>query len=226
LESLLGKRVALMSDVRIGGRADMQEIAEHILRISGEDAVSVARKHRLDYTVRLQTRFVMLTNEVPALFDQSGALAGRFILLQMTRSFFGQEDQGLTDRLLGELPGILLWALDGLARLRDRGHLLQPASGQPLVRQLDTLASPIKAFIADRCIVSPEADVECAELFNVWQAWTREQGREHAGSLQMFGRNLSTACPEIKVGQRRAPDGTRPRFYQGIRVREEWEVTD
>ena len=60
---------------------------------------------------KLETRFVILTNELPRLTDASGALASRFITLVLTESFYGREDLGLTDKLAGELPGILNWAL-------------------------------------------------------------------------------------------------------------------
>jgi hypothetical protein len=65
---------------------------------------------------------MMLTNELPRLLDNSGALANRFIVLVLERSFYGREDPALANRLLGELPGILNWAMEGYRRLRARGH--------------------------------------------------------------------------------------------------------
>ena len=49
------------------------------------------------------------------------AIAGRFVPLLLTRSWLGQEDHGLENALREELPGILNWALDGLARLARAG---------------------------------------------------------------------------------------------------------
>ncbi len=219
LESMIGKLVALVSDARIGGRADLAAIVENLLRISGEDTISVPRKFKPDWTGRLRARFVILSNELPALLDQSGALAGRFIVLRLVRSFYGSEDLGLTQRILGEMPSILLWALAGLDRLRDRGHFIQPASAVEMVKQLETLASPIKSFVAERCVVAPGASIECRQLFKAWTDWTRDQGRDHAGSLQVFGRNLAAAFPAITVTRPRI-GGSRERQYQGIRLRE------
>ena len=40
----------------------------------------------------------------------------------LTESFYGREDKALTTRLLAELPGILLWSIEGWRRLRrERG---------------------------------------------------------------------------------------------------------
>ena len=79
---------------------------ERLLSISGEDTLTVERKYIGAVTMKLATRFVFLTNELPKLSDASGALAGRFMVLRLTESFYGREDHGLTDRLLKEIPGI------------------------------------------------------------------------------------------------------------------------
>ncbi len=217
LESLISKTLAVISDARLGGRADLGAVVENLLRISGEDTISVPRKHRSDWTAKLRLLFLIISNELPNFLDQSGALASRFIVLRLTRSFFGNEDRGLTQRLLQELPGILLWSLQGLDRLRERGHFRQPVSALEMVKQLETLASPIKAFIADRCVIVPGASVPCSDLFAAWSFWSTEQGRDHVGTVQMLGRNLTAAFPEITVTQPRV-NGGRVRHYEGIKL--------
>jgi putative DNA primase/helicase len=221
LQGMIGKTLGLISDARLTSRSDVGAIVENLLRITGEDAVSIPRKYREDWTAPLQLRFVIVSNELPSLLDQSGALAGRFILLRFSHSFYGREDLALTPKLLAELPGILLWALDGLAALRERGHFRQPESAREMVEQLELLASPIKAFVADRCVVEPGAEVECGALFAVWCEWVAAQGRDHAGSVQHFGRNLSAAHPGVKRARRRHGGRSGPvdRVYEGIRLR-------
>jgi putative DNA primase/helicase len=103
LAPLIGKSLAIVSDARLSGRADQQVIVERLLSVSGEDGQTIDRKYATQpWTGRLPTRFAILTNELPKLGDASGALASRFILLMMTKSFYGHEDHGLTDRLLTE----------------------------------------------------------------------------------------------------------------------------
>src|SRR5690606_6286310 len=127
---LLNKRLAVISDARLSGRTDQAIVTERLLSITGEDAITVDRKHLAPVTAKLSVRFLILTNELPRLNDSSGALANRFLILPLRNSFLGREDTGLTSRLLEELPGILLWAIEGLRRLYERGHFLQPASGE------------------------------------------------------------------------------------------------
>jgi len=84
----------------------------------------VDRKHQEPVTGKLLTRLMILTNELPRLGDASGALSGRMIVLRMSESFYGREDIALTDKLLAERPGILLWAIEGWRRLRERGRFI------------------------------------------------------------------------------------------------------
>jgi putative DNA primase/helicase len=216
-EQLIGKTLAVISDARLGPRADVSAVAERLLSISGEDAQTVERKHRTAWTAKLRARFLMMTNELPALLDQSGALASRFIILRMTRSFLGREDQGLTPRLLAELPGILHWALAGLDRLRARGYFRQPKSALQLVEMLDTMGSPVKAFVKERCEVAPGKRVPASLLYQAWVTWASAQGRDHPGTLPIFGRNLFGAFPDLKVSHPRV-DGRQVKHYEGIRL--------
>ena len=108
LSALLGKSVAVVADARVGGRTDAGVVVERLLAITGEDALTVDRKYRERVAVRLPTRFVILSNELPRLADASAALTGRMLVLPFPRSWYGREDPGLFGRLRAELPGILL----------------------------------------------------------------------------------------------------------------------
>ena len=215
LAPLIGKRVAIISDARLGGRADQHAIAERLLSITGEDAITIDRKYLSAWTGQLPARFIIISNELPRLADASGALASRFIVLVLINSFYGREDQTLTGRLLTELPGILNWSIAGWHRLIKRGHFLQPGSALDAVRQLEDLGSPIGAFLRERCVIGAGCTVEINRMFEAWCEWCKAQGREHPGTAQSFGRDLRAAMPGLKVTQPR--DGEeRSRFYQGI----------
>ncbi len=150
------------------------------------------------------------------LADASGAMASRFIVLNLTRSFYGQEDLDLRNRLLSELPAILNWAIEGWQRLRERGHFLQPPSSADIVEALEDLGSPVGAFVHEKCVIGPRKEVAFSVLFKERQEWCQESGRKQPGTKQSFGRDLRAAVPGIKATQPRAEDGSRCRFYQGI----------
>ena len=216
LAPLIGKRMAIISDARLGGRADQHAIAERLLSITGEDTISVDRKYRPAWTGRMQVRFLILSNELPRLVDASGALVSRFIVLMLTNSFYGKEDHGLTDRLLTEMSGILNWAIAGWQRLYLRGYLQQPKSAAEAVQDLEDLGSPISAFLRANCVVAPGRTVEISRLYEVWCNWSKEQGRDRPGTAPTFGRDLRAVVPGIKVAQARDEYDQRHRQYEGI----------
>jgi P4 family phage/plasmid primase-like protien len=131
LSALLGKTVAVFSDERMSMNG--KRFVETLLRITGEDVVTVAEKYKPAWTGRLGVRFMFMSNEPPALPDSSGAIVGRLILLYMPRSFLGSEDTGLAAELLTELSGILNWSLDGLERLQRNGEFTRVTSSETLL---------------------------------------------------------------------------------------------
>ena len=228
LWALLGKRLAIISDARITGRTDSAPVIERLLSISGEDTLTIDRKNLAPVSTKLDTRLMLLSNELPRLGDSSSALSSRMVVLGLSESWLGREDHGLTGRLMLELPGILFhFALPGWRMLKEDGRFIQPKSGDELVEELESLSSPIRAFINDRCVEDPTATVEVQAVFAEWRKWCEEMHREKPGDCQTFGRNLRAALPHLRVDRpRRGND--RVRIYEGLRLRlpdEEWSAT-
>lgn len=217
LSALIDKRAAIITDARIGAHTDGYVVAERLLSISGEDAQTIDIKYRSHWSGRLGVRFLVLTNELPRITDASGALTSRFVLLMLKNSFYGKEDQRLTDKLVTELPGILNWSLDGLDRLRKRGHFDMPQSSVEAIRMLEDLASPVGAFIRAWCVVGPTERVEVKVLYDAWSLWCEVHGHK-PGSDAMFGRNLRAAYPHTAARGHGAD-----RFYQGVGLSKEGE---
>jgi len=57
--------------------------------------------------------------------------------------------------------------------------------------------------------------VACDTLFAAWKLWCADQGRDHAGTVQTFGRDLRAAIPRIRIRQRRQAESA-ARFYEGV----------
>ncbi len=215
MQSLIGKLAALVSDARLGGKADQTAIAERLLSISGEDHIGIPRKFLADYTAQVSARFFLATNELPRLMDTSGALASRFVMLVLTQSFYGKEDVHLTDRLLAELPQILNWSIEGRQRLKGRGRFLQPGSGLEAIEMLQELGSPIGAFLSAECEIGPGLSVDVDDLYKSWREWCEASGRTRPGTKDTFGRDLLSAAP--MVHKRRTRNGDkRVHVYSGI----------
>src|SRR6516162_2758356 len=160
LQPLIGKPLAIISDARFVGK-NGNVVVERLLSISGEDTLTVNRKYRDQWTGKLPSRLHIISNELPRLGDASTAVVGRIVLLPLTRSWLGKEDHGLEQRLHAELPAILNWTLDGLERLVENGGRFTrlPSAEEAIIAMRD-LASPVAAFVCEKCEINPAREVE------------------------------------------------------------------
>ena len=220
LQPLLAKQLAIVGDARLDGRVDGPAIVECLLAISGEDDVTVDRKHMTSWTGRLPTRIMICSNELPKLRDQSGALAGRFLAWRFTKSFLGNEDHELDNKLAVELPSVLNWAVEGRKRLHARGRFRQPESGLELLKRVREIGGPVGTFVEERCDIGtgPEYRVDLTDLFREWCEWCLTKNVK-PGTEMMFGRDLHAAHATLETKQRRTPSNGIVRYYRGIRLK-------
>jgi putative DNA primase/helicase len=206
---LIDRNLCVVADARLKGESTTR-MTETLLSISGGDPQTTNRKYGSFWTGKMSVRFLVTTNELPVFTDASGTIATRFIVLKMTESFYGREDRSLATTLASELSGILNWSLVGLERLQARGHFVQPASGAEYVQRMADLAAPVATFVREWCQVSAGKSIKTRELYQAYQAWSKQSGQK-AQPAHMFGKELLDAAPTITTKNR----GTR-RSYVGV----------
>jgi P4 family phage/plasmid primase-like protien len=222
LQPMIGKQVAFLSDIRLGSSSDRAAITETLLRITGRDPVTADRKHKDQWTGNLAVRFVISTNELPSLSDNSPALSNRFVPLILEQSHLGREDHGLADRLIAELPGILNWSLAGWRSLRERGAFKLPAISVKAVSEIMELGSPTARFISECCVLGPSLRVEKDRLFAAWRRWCEDKG-ERASGESHFASNLRSATSQTVKGARPRDGVGRLNVYLGIALADDGE---
>jgi putative DNA primase/helicase len=227
LESLIGKSLAVIPDARLFGQRS--GAIERLLSISGEDRVTANRKHRPAWIGKLSARLMLLSNELPQFSDASAAIVHRFIVIVFGESFLGREDLELEDRLREELPGILTWALIGLAQLERKGRFTQPKSAEESIATLLDLVSPLKTFLRECCEFHRDHEVEVNLLYKAHRTWSDENGQPRLAK-NVFGKNLHAVLPRLKVKRPRKSNGkagtenNRERCYVGLRLTEDAKV--
>ncbi len=218
LQSAIGKSAIIVGDARLGSRTDLGRLTEILLNISGQDRMTVPRKHRDDWVGPLPARIFIMSNTSPRLVDESAAIASRLIPVRMTRSFLGKEDRDLIEKLRPELPMILAWAIKGLRRLDQRGKFQVPDSAKVLVEEAKRAASPIAAFVDDMCITDdPDAMVTKERLYNIYCQWCQRTGHKMPSDAK-FAMDLRSVLPTIDDVRPRSKDGSRPWYWKGIRL--------
>jgi putative DNA primase/helicase len=217
LHGLVGKSVGIIGDARLSHRTDEVAVTERLLSITGQDPQDVQRKHMPTlHAVKLAIRFMLFSNELPALHDSSAALMTRCILLVMPNSYVGREDHSLGPRLIEELPGILIWSIIGRRMLDDAGRISQPESGRDLLKQFRSMVSPVSLFVEEGCVRGGE--IETKELFDYWCEWCKENDLAEKIAIHHFARKLKAVVPGIRT-ERKSSNGFRARKFIGISVK-------
>jgi putative DNA primase/helicase len=209
LQGLYLKTVALIGDASINSsNADTARAVERLKSISGEDSQQVNPKGKAYIEVeKMGVRFVIMANELQKLSDTTGALAGRFVYLLTTQSFYGREDVHLDEKLAAELPGIFNWAMEGYFRLKRRGHFLETEAGMEARAMAEELGSPVISFVREWCMVKDGRQIRPQELYEAYRRWCEEAGRSKMGRTRFY-EEFQRAYPECGRSKVRVNFGT------------------
>jgi putative DNA primase/helicase len=216
-----GKKLAVIPDARLDGKSNRSIITEKLLSVIAGDPIDINRKNKgFLVGVILRLKVMILSNELPDFKDDAGVIATRFIILQTMVSFLGREEHGLDTRLAGELSGILNWALEGWRRLVVRDRFAPPGNGAN--EELATIASSIKAFVAECCEVGPGFTVGIDTIFAAYREWCGTAGVGWADRLQInqFSAKLHSAFyGQVETVRPRQDNPGRKRMFAGVRLR-------
>ena len=218
LHPLEGKLAIVLTDAHIDKSTDTKAALEVLKSITGSDPQSVDRKNINELPfVHLTARFTISVNELPELPDHSGALQKRMLLLYFGRSFVGEEDETLKDRLRTEAPGVAVWALKGLRRLREERRFTVPARTKAAREKFKLLVSPINCFVEECCELSPKYSVPKKDLCRAWELWCEDHDEIFLGAA-CLGKSLLNANPGVTPG-RRSVDGKQIGVYEGVQLK-------
>lgn len=215
LESAIGKSNINFTDLNCDDRVRLSDACTRINAISGEDDVSVERKNVKSWDGRLPGRFTIVTNSLPNFGFGILALATRLIVIPFRVSFAGREDADLTDKLMVELPGILNWALAGLARLRARGRFVEPNVSKDAKTRMLYQTDPIRGFVDEKCVLDVDRHIDKDVFYYHYRRFCKDVG-SHPMALNKLAERLIEIYPGIVAKKRLAGDGTRRPAFAGV----------
>jgi P4 family phage/plasmid primase-like protien len=225
-ESLLNKYMAIMSESRDTGRSDIDKLLQTWKAITGGDVMNVARKYKAAVDTRLFCRLTYVANEAIPFDDVSQAMAGRTNLLYFANNYRKRNpDRILETKLQAEIPGIAIWAVEGLKRLLANDKFTVPEASQVHLASLAEITNPIGVMLCEctRLHIGSEFmayRVECNTLYDLWKAWCDETRTKT--SLGAIGFGMKLAHMERPIVRRRIEEaGKRVYVYQGLSIRPE-----
>jgi len=219
LQPWIGKPLATFTDARVTPR-NSASVVSQFLRIVGGDTVTVNRKNKEAWSGYLPTRIIVYSNEVLQLAENSNALTGRMLVLQMNNSFYGREDVELSDRLIKELAGIFNWAIAGQKRRIERigERFVQPQSSMDTLDLMTELSNPMNSFMDEALEFNPMADVDKDAVFACYKHWALKKNL-NPGTEISFKRRFLASTQEYRVTpyRHRNADGVN-HIYRGVKL--------
>lgn len=188
--------------------------------ISG-DRVMAERKGQDRFPMEPTAKHLWAANRAPQLHSEDDALLNRFLVAEFPRTIPKAEQASRGDLLADltdELPGILNWALSGLARLRDQGQFTGERYPGDVADLWKEYGSSVERF-AEHCV--EQADGEKIPKDRVYAAYKR-----FVAENDLTQRTQDKLTRELKgidgVGDdRRRFNGRRKSAYIGLRLTED-----
>jgi putative DNA primase/helicase len=136
---------------------------------------------------------VIVGNVLPALPDESGALKERMEIIAFRKSFAETADRQIEDSFDDELPGILLWAIEGWKRLQAQGDFTRSATSAEFRESMAALSTRVKPFIDECCDLGQGHSELKANLWQAFKNYAERNGINVHGNAQLFYADLQTA---------------------------------
>ena len=158
--------------------------------ITSGEVTTVEHKHGTPFEMTAFATCWFGTNHMPHTRDFSDALFRRATILTFNRTFApAEQDPYLKDRLLAELPGILLLALVAY-QSATINRFTAPPSSESAKGTWRREADQVAQFVDERCVADPAARVAVAEIYRVFKAWATDGGVRNIVGRQAMGDRL------------------------------------
>ncbi len=184
---LLGKLANFSGEMSYLGK-----IQEGMLKpiISGEE-IDADRKFKDPIKFRPQAKIVVNTNELPQIQDPTEGMWDRLIIVPFERRIRGtaMEDPLRKAQLLEELPGIVNWALRGLARLLNNGRFSPCCKCEALHNRHRTESDTARMFIQECCEQQAGWKMFSEPLYQFYRYYAIATGHKPVSSCQ-FGKRM------------------------------------
>lgn len=176
---------------------EVDRVEEGILKalVSG-DPITADRKYKSPLQFAARATLFFATNVLPRFSDVSLGIWRRMVVIPFNYIVpIDDTDPFLLDRLNQELPGILLWALQGAARLSLNKRFTESTRCVEAARNYRLSCFPILTFL-DEC-TRPSGYVGAHGLWKVYRAWCVACGLSKPKPLHPFIADVQRFRPEI-----------------------------
>jgi putative DNA primase/helicase len=227
-ETLLVKRaggvpndVARLKGARLVAASETEEgrrLAESLVKdLTGQDTISARFMWAEWFDFKPTHALHLSTNHKPEIRGTDPAIWRRIRLIPWAVTIPpNEQDKKLTEKLRGELPGILAWVVRGCSEWLRQG-LKAPEEVRQATKAYRAEMDVLAAFLADCCVRGDDEEAFAGELWGAWKRWSEETG-EQTGSQKRFGGRLAERG---FLNHRDSKTGRK--VWSGLSLRPNWE---
>ena len=178
LADLAGKRFVTASEA-----SDRETFNEPLLKaLTGRDAVKCRPIYGRPMEYLPQFKIVFATNELPRIKSQGLDMRRRLKVIPFRQRFYDPDearepvkDDRILDKLTGELPGVLRWAVEGCLEWQRAG-LGVPTCVKAEINSVFEQQDPLAEFLEECCVLDPAVLVRIFDLYQALGAWSESRG--------------------------------------------------
>lgn len=178
-----------------------------IKTLTGRDTITARFLYGEEFTFVPRFKLWLMSNHKPIIRGTDDAIWSRIRTIPFDRSWLGQEDRGLKERLLDELPGILAWCVRGCLEWQHMG-LAEPDEVRCATQDYRDEMDAVGAFLTDMTDRQSGAQTTLDEMYEAWSKWCEDTEEYNPGK-----RKLGTALKERGYTQGR---NGRSRWWQDV----------
>lgn len=177
--------------------------------ISGEQ-VQVERKFADPVVVNPKAKVLWAMNDLPRLSDSADGILRRAQVIEFPPTI-PIRDPKIKEAIKHEGPGILNWALEGLARLNARGGFIIPDRVQRANKEYELRNDIPAVFVDEHCDRGVNYSVTANALYQAYRTWCENSGHKAQSST-----SLSKEWKRLGFTVQHAREGNR---YNGLRLK-------
>lgn len=210
--AMYNKLVAVQGDFpkRFYGNEDL------VKTIVGGDSLDAQEKFKPQFEFTPFCRFIFAMNTLPETKDLSKGFFRRLVIVPFTKTFSEDEqDRHLSETLQKELPGIFLWALEGLKRLVENKCFTESPDALRALDNYKQEHNTVGQFVESECVLGAETKCKGSDLWSAYEVFCAESGIEPL-SRKDFAVQLKRAHAVTVKTHRWGGDDGPQRTYFGI----------
>jgi P4 family phage/plasmid primase-like protien len=170
---LKDKLANIVSELKVGAKID----DEALKAITSGEASTVEQKHKTPYELHPYSTCWFGTNHLPHTKDFSNAMFRRAIVIPFNRVFMEcEQDRGLKNALINELPGILNLALEAFKGVIETGVFTHVQEVEEAKNDWRIETDQVTQFVEDCCKISTSTRIETGELYIAYTEWADDNG--------------------------------------------------